>query len=208
MDTRQLDHDLSAVPAYRRWLLLALLVAIGCGYLAAFAFFVERSEDFVERQIDERAARQACAQPASLPLQLALREGGADLAKLGSGWHAPEAGGIWTRDEDASLIVCVPADGDLMVEVALHSFVARRHPQVSVELLANGTPLARWETRPGHHHVEEQIRLPRAVLGDGRVKLTFRVDAPASPLSKRAGPDMRRLGVFVSRLTIARADVS
>ncbi len=199
---------MSAVPALRRWLLLALLVAIGCGYLAAFAFFVERSEDFVERQIDERAARQACAQPASLPLQLALREGGADLARLGSGWHAPEAGGIWTRDEDASLIVCVPAESDLTIDLALRSFVARRHPQVTVELLANGTSLARWEMHPGHDHVAERVRLPRAVLGDGRVKLTFRVDSPASPLSKRAGPDMRRLGVFVSRLAIESGDAS
>lgn len=199
---------MSAVPALRRWLLLALLVAIGCGYLAAFAFFVGRSEDVIERQIDERVAREACAQRATLPLQLALGEGGADLARLGSGWHAPEAGGIWTRDEDASLIVCVPTERDLAVDVELRSFVARRHPQVTVELLANGTSLARWETQPGHNHVAERVRLPRTALGDGRVKLTFRVDSPASPLSRRAGPDMRRLGVFVSRLSIAAADPS
>lgn len=199
---------MSAVPALRRWLLLALLVAIGCGYLAAFAFFVGRSEDVIERQIDERVAREVCAQRATLPLQLALGEGGADLARLGSGWHAPEAGGIWTRDEDASLIVCVPTERDLAVDVELRSFVARRHPQVTVELLANGTSLAHWETQPGHNHVAERVRLPRTALGDGRVKLTFRVDSPASPLSRRAGPDMRRLGVFVSRLSIAAADPS
>ncbi len=208
MDTRQLDHDLSTVPALRRWLLLALLVAIGCGYLAAFAFFVARSEDVIERQIDEDVAREVCAQRATLPLQLALGEGGADLARLGSGWNVPEAGGIWTRDEDASLIVCVSTEHDLAIDVELRSFVARRHPQVSVELLANGTLLARWETQPGHQHVAERVRLPRAVLGDGRVKLTFHVESPASPLSKRAGPDMRRLGVFISRLAISAVEAS
>lgn len=208
MDTRQLDHDLSAVPALRRWLLLVLLIAIGGAYVAAFTFFVTRSEDVVERQIDARVFREVCTQPSTLPLQLALGAGSPDLARLGSGWNAAEAGGIWTRDEDASLIVCVPAGGDLTIDLALRSFVARRHSEVSVELLANGTTLARWDTRPGHNHVEERVRLPRAVLGDGRVKLTFRVDAPASPLSRLAGPDMRRLGVFVSRLTIAGAEAS
>ncbi|PZQ15363.1 MAG: hypothetical protein DI564_08465 [Rhodanobacter denitrificans] len=208
MDTRQVDHDLSTAPALGRWLLLALLAAIGCGYLAAFAFFVGHSEDFVERQIDERVAREVCTQRSALPLQLMLGEGSADLARLGSGWHAPEASGIWTRDEDASLILHVPTERDLTLDVELRSFVARRHPQVDVELLANGTPLARWETRPGHDRVDERVRLPRAALGDGCVKLTFRVDSPASPLSKRAGPDMRRLGVFVSRLTLAPAEAS
>lgn len=196
------------MPAHRRWLLLALLVAIGLGYVAAFAFFVTRSEDFVERKVDEAALRYACSHRSQIPVVFDLERDGADVERLGNGWHSPEPDGIWTRDEDASLMVCVPAGRDLSVDLALRAFVARRHPEVSVQLLANAVPLARWEMRLGQDRVEDRVRLPAAVIADGRVKLTLHVDTPASPLSRRAGPDQRRLGVFVSHLAITAADAA
>lgn len=208
MDHRQTDHDLSDMPAIRRWLLLAALVAIGCAYVGTFVFFVTHSEDFVERRFEEDAFRYACAHAPTMPIVFDLGPGRPDLERLGTGWNAPEPTGIWTSDEEASLMVCVPAGQDLSIDVAFHSFVACRHPEVTVELLANATPLARWDTRLGRDRVAERVSLPRAVVGDGRVKLTFRVDAPASPLSRRAGSDRRRLGVFVSRLAIEPGEAS
>lgn len=208
MDHRQTDHDLSDVSAVGRWLLLAALFAVGCTYVAAFVFFVTHSQDFLERRFEEDAFRYACSHRSTIPVVFDLGPGRPDLQRLGTGWNAPEPMGIWTSDEEASLMVCVPPGQDLAIDVAFRSFVARRHPEVAVELLANAIPLARWEMRLGRDRVSERVPLSRAVIGDGRVKLTFRVDAPASPLSRRAGGDRRRLGVFVSRLSIEPGDAS
>lgn len=206
MDTRQADHDLvPTTPARLRWLLLAVLVAIGAGYVVAFVFFVRNSEDFVGRQIEAAAARYACDHPLRPPAVVRLVEGSPDLARLGTGWNGPEADGIWTRDPEASLAICLPQGHDFTIDIELRSFVARRHPDVAVVLAANGTALASWHTRPGQDRIVEQIRLPGEVIGDGRVRLTLNVESPASPLRMHAGPDPRWLGVFVSRLAISPA---
>lgn len=206
MDTRQVDHDLGlSLSPWRRWLLLASMLVLGSGYIAAFAFFRTHSEDFIARQIDTQALDYACANRLSPPAELSFASGSADLALLGTGWNQADADGLWSRDADASVMLCVLAGRDLLLDLRLHSFVARRHPAVDVTLLANGTPVGQWRTRVGQNRIDEQVRLPASLAGDGRIKLTFQVDTPASPLVMRTGPDMRRLGIFVSQLKILPA---
>ncbi|MGQ9369007.1 glycosyltransferase [Azospirillum sp. ST 5-10] len=179
------------------------------GALAALAACCDR----LGRQAEAHWCRRRLGRPYRFGETLRFAEGGTGVGCLGAGWSHPEAWGTWSADGEASLVLDLagpPAGdlaeapaGDLEVIVEGQGFVAERHPAVTVEVLANGTAVARWTLRLGAADGEWRAPCPRALLdGRRRLHLAFRIRTPCSPAALGLGDDTRPLGLGLRALRI------
>ena len=200
MGTAKTDLVLSA-PAWRRWLLLAALLALGCVYVAAYSWFVLQSRNFIDVQRNARAADFAREHVIALPAQLAFGEGQPGAGMLGGGWYNPEAGGVWSASADAWIHVNIAnADADVNLQLNTTAFVARHHSRISVSIDVNDTPLGSWERRPPNAAEPMRARIPRSIARQGNLIIHLRIDTPASPRQLGPSDDFRQLGVFLTAL--------
>jgi hypothetical protein len=126
---------------------------------------------------------------------------------LGQGWSAPEATGVWTDGDKASLVLrptdIRPADSELVLAVS--AFVTPDHPNLEVEVSAFDEHLAH---RVFHHG--EALRLfhipfPTTAGAQARRMLfELRLSDPARPLDLGLGEDTRRLGVRLEWLRVRK----
>lgn len=204
MDARQADHHLT--PAWRRWLLLALLAGLGLAYVAAFAYFVGHSRDFIVVQFNERARTHAQAQRGELPRSLRFGRGRDGNGVLGAGWYRPEDAGVWSAREQAWLYLAVPAAGrPLQLVVHGEAFVVGRHPRIVLSLFADGRQVGRRTVESSAPAFAWAVGVPAEAAADGLIELRLDVNAPSSPFHARVGRETRQLGVQLRRIDIGRA---
>lgn len=134
-------------------------------------------------------------------VELVTAGGEPGLAVLGGGWSDPESGGVWSDGTAAVLRLPIPDTGTWTV--ALHaSPYPLGDPQRQVRVRAAGRTLA--SKTFGMPSAGEPEPLLFSVEG-GRV-VTIDLPWAVSPADLGGGPDGRRLGICLHRLTIRRND--
>ncbi len=183
---------------------LAGCAALAAGYAAVLGWMQLTADP-----IDQRFSRQRQAfNVASLQRHLATigqpiplagaGQAGAPFALL-DGWSAPEAWGVWTEGNAASLVIVLPhprpASLILVFDAVVNLDVSGN--QV-VGVSANGRELARWDVH--QPRVELAAPIPADVPGlDGTLRIGFTIAHPDTlPHSK----DPRRLGLGLQRIEI------
>lgn len=192
-------------PAWRRWLLLIALFVVGTGYVAAFAFFLLRSEDFIARALNAPARAYALAHPLTTDTVMRFAADSPDLRRLGSGWHPPDADGPWSNWPDAWLFVAIAApDGDASIAIEAEGFSAAGLPRKTVTLSIDGTELGQWILDEQSPRLSASVTIPVEFVHSGLLALHFNVDTPTSPWHRRVGDDTRSLGLQLLSVRIER----
>ena len=202
MGTAATDLVLTA-PAWRRWLLLIAMFALGAAYIAVYALFVARSRNFIDVQRNERAETFAQAHAVAVPSHLAFGEGQSGAGMLGGGWYNPEAGGAWSVSADAWIhLVLTAPDSDFELQLNAMAFVVERHARIRIGIDVNDTPLGAWERHPANAGEPMRVHVPETVAKAGKLIVHLHIDKPAAP--KQLGPsdDFRQLGVFLTSLDL------
>lgn len=144
--------------------------------------------------------------------EVVFSEGSGAERLLGEGWSEPEATGVWTDGDRASLVLKLtnvpPGDAELVL--AVDPFVTPDHPELEVEVSAQGEQLGtrvfrhrRAVFRRGRAHRPVRAVLPESVRDEtGRAVLELRLHDPASPLELGLSDDSRRLGLHLRSLAV------
>ena len=146
--------------------------------------------------------------------KIAFSQGSGAERLLGEGWSALEPTGVWTDGEKASLVL-KPTDappGDVELDLVVDPFVTPEHPELRVEVSAQGEQLGsrvfrhrRAIFRRGNAHQHLRVVLPASVRDEtGRVVLELRLHDPARPLDLGLSDDSRRLGLNLRSLAVRR----
>jgi hypothetical protein len=184
----------STMAAWKRWLLFAVLVAWGLCYITCFAFFVDRSRDFIAA---ERSAA-VCALAPTDSTTLAFGSADVNPHMLAAGWATPEPWGVWSIATRALLVLPVPASvhGDARLEFELLAPINEKFPELSVAIAIEGDPHARWLLRAENAHRPQPLDIPARLL-DGRrcIAIGFEFDDAYRPIKEGLGPDARLLGI-------------
>jgi hypothetical protein len=146
----------------------------------------------------EELGRHHVPLPPREPLQLAELT---DYGGFGDGWSLPDAAGLWTQGEHSELVLALDGndEGGCVLRLTLGSICVARGESLAVEALVNGEPVAArlFEYGDPHWHIE----LP--AVPDGAADLTFRIEAPGSPLALGwSDEDERPLGILLRTVTL------
>ncbi len=204
MDTGQSNHHLStdAAPAWQRWMLFAALFALGLGYVAAFAFFLEHSEDFIARQMRIDGYEQAQTHPLRPGQTLRFCTGCNGVGHLGAGWFPPQGDGAWSASTDAELYLVVPAGRQTTIELEFSAFVDPGIGHNTVALTsADGAELGRWQVTLPANPQTQRVTLP-ATNGGMPITLVLSAAVWRNEILARVGQDPRRRGVRLIRLSL------
>ena len=122
----------------------------------------------------------------------------------GQGWSFDEQWGTWSDGAEASLQLNLGRAYRSALDVSFRgqAFVTKEHPDQSVEVFANGTPVADWMFHNGESSTERKARIPADVTGSDTLKLTFKIKNPRSPASIGVSADTRALGILLEKLRI------
>jgi hypothetical protein len=125
---------------------------------------------------------------------------------LGEGWwweHEPT--GVWTIAEEAFLIfeLAAPSRGKFELVLEGTALVTPRHPELVVEVTADGRRLAEGTFRFPKARNRLQAPLPSAARG-GRTVVGVRVRQPARPVDLGLSGDARLLGLHLHSLLVRR----
>ena len=197
--------DTSSASTAQRRLLFAVLVLWGLCYIACFAFFVDRSRDFI---VAERRAAVCGAAPAD---STALAFGSADVnpKMLAAGWGASEPWGVWSIARRALLVLPVPESmqGGARVEFDLLAPINERFPEMPVQVSLDGQAQGRWLLRAENAHMPQPIDIPADALAGRRcIEIGFVFDNAYRPIKEDLGPDARLLGIGLIRATWHRRE--
>jgi hypothetical protein len=191
-------------PAWRRWLLLAMLLLIGSGYIAAFWLFLHNSRDFFVVGQNRRAGAFSSARPVALPAILLVGQDQSDNDRLGGGWHHPDPGGVWSGADDAWIdIALLKQDQDVAVRLNTDAFVAPGHSRIKIVADVNGTRLGTWTREASNHAEPLEMRVPHNLVKTGQIGIHLNIRHSASPFEVRVGPDQRRLGILLSSVELS-----
>lgn len=204
MDTGQEHHHLSvgAAPAWQRWTLFAALFALGLCYVAAFAFFVAHSQDFIARQMRIDGYEQAMTQPLRSGQSLLFCSGCNGVHHLGAGWFPPHDEGAWSASSGAELYLALPAAMQTTIELEFSAFVDPGIGYNTVVLTsADGAELGRWQVTLPANPQTQRVTLP--ATNDGMpITLALSADIWRNEILARVGQDPRRRGVRLIRLSL------
>lgn len=185
------------LPAFWRWLLFLTLLAWGIGYIALFAFFLSRSEDYIAAR-----RRDAVCARGHLPAgkeSISFASTQIDRDMVASGWSGPEDWGLWSAERRALLVLPTPAGlvGDGELEFDLLAPTNRKFPLATVDVSLAGRMLTQWQLREGVNKESSQRLVIPAELLAGRscVTLELRFALAFRPSKQRLGRDGRLLGI-------------
>ncbi len=113
--------------------------------------------------------------------------------------------GSWSNASDTVMRLTVPdLDQDVVLKVVAGASAAPdKHPLQTVNVFANGQPVAEW-VHPTRDVQTDTAVIPKALLADGRLVLRFHYSQPAAPSSYSASPDHRPLGLLFINLTLSQ----
>ncbi|HEX3124637.1 MAG TPA: hypothetical protein VHQ21_15180 [Rhodanobacteraceae bacterium] len=206
MDAAEIHRDLTD-PAWRRWLLLGALAGLGLLYLLAFDLFVTRSRDFVVALDNQRALDYARAHILPVPSTLSFGESQTDNARLGGGWHRPDAGGIWSQAKDTfvAIIVAHPHP-PLHIRLNTTAFVAAKRPKMRVTATINDVPAGKWVRTTSNANEPLDLQVPASLASADQLLIRLHTDHIASPFRLDSGPDSRQLGILLYSAEVRDAD--
>lgn len=121
------------------------------------------------------------------------------------GWSNIENWGVWSDAYISGVSFSLPAlpTRSHRFTARLRAFVVRQHPEISVSVLANMQPVAKWDLEAPARDLDLSIDLPASVWsGDGTVSLLFNIDKPQSPTALGLGKDSRMLGIGLKGIRI------
>jgi hypothetical protein len=151
---------------------------------------------------------QALDRPAHIAVgaTVSLADGHVPSVELVTGFSKPEAWGVWTDAERATMVLRVDSPAD-HVDLALHvqAFVHDAHPALNVDVRANAADVATWSFRhpdPGGWRTIPVTLPPRS---NGTMVLEFIIRTPSSPHLAGMNEDSRRLGIALSALEVRAA---
>jgi hypothetical protein len=163
--------------SWPRRLLFVALLATGAGYIAIYAFFVVRSENFIIAQDNRKAAEYGRQHPAPLPVTWKFGNGSPDNARLGFGWRTPFPVGAWMAVNDAWIAwVPVRRDVDLILDFNVAVLTTPAAPENRVEISVNGRTLGSWERGGSSARSPIEVRVPSALLSEGACRLRIHID--------------------------------
>ncbi len=160
-----------------------------------------------------RPDRSDCGQEALLPPPalaedgvIGFGQGGNAAAWIVAGWSHAEPEGRWTDGERAVLRFRLPPDWPVADGISLalqaHGYAPDDLPPTAARLFANRGLSARWTA--GNPEATLRATIGPPLIGADRVvTLRLAIDTPRRPADHGGGPDGRRLGLFVTRLTVA-----
>src|SRR6185437_1388271 len=119
------------------------------------------------------------------------------------GWSDPEVGGRWTDSCEAAIAVDVGASqSDLRVTVSMACMLTESRPSMRIDIWANRRRLPSWQLNLEHRRMHDRVmEIPKSVLQEQFLVLTFVIRHPRSPKSLGISTDQRKLGLFVQSLS-------
>lgn len=192
--------------AWRRWLLLAALFALGLLYIAAFVVFRRDSRNFLDTVEETRARDHAAAHPiAALPRRMVFHAGNAENGYLGAGWWPPGPDGASLVRSPAQLLLPVVPRRDLRLDFTLDAYVPA--PGARVTLTSHGVTLADWRVGEEPRLTHTRVVVPAALQRDGLVELELHLQGPRKAWKgARAAKPGVEIWLLLRDLTISAAD--
>lgn len=124
---------------------------------------------------------------------------------MANGWSRPEAGGTWSASDNATLYFDYEEkfDRGLRLGISMLAFVNEQNPNVALKLLANGTAISEIDFDLQNPRGDYTVRISPETLSKnpGKVKLEFRILNAAVPKDLGISQDIRKLGVFLKKIT-------
>ncbi|KQR85491.1 hypothetical protein ASG35_27290 [Burkholderia sp. Leaf177] len=125
-----------------------------------------------------------------------------------SGWSATEPWGVWSNAKVATLgahLAVSPING-LILRFGSKAFLVPAHPELTVTVRVNGTPLATYEYRypdDGQEHMRT-LKVPAdiAARNGTLLQIQFDVANPTSPEALQINGDDRLLGIGLTSLQV------
>jgi hypothetical protein len=123
-----------------------------------------------------------------------------------TGFSRSESIGTWTVGSEATIRLKVPiSKRDLLFEADVGAFFPANKRRQIVIGYANGHRVGQWflsATAP----VRQALVIPRGfVEGGDKVAVQFQIAYPISPAEEGRGADLRKLGLFFTRMKIDEA---
>lgn len=195
------------VPAWRRWLLLCALFALGLLYIAAFHVFRRDSRNFLDTIEETRARAYAVGHPLrALPQRLVFNRGNAESDYLGYGW--------WPADVDGATLVRTPAQvllplapprRDVRIDFTLDAYVPA--PGATVTLTSHGRELARWTVGDQPRLQGASIVVRAAEQRDPLLEFELHLHGPRKAWKgSRAAVTGTEIALLLRELTISAVD--
>jgi hypothetical protein len=195
-------------PSWQRWLLFFALLILGFGYIAAYALFEARSENFIIAQRNRAALEFAEAHPASLPATWEFGIGRQENASLGDGWipiHG-HPGVLMTQNNAWVMLVTTGADSDMTLTLQTSLLTTPAAPRNRVEVSLNGEVLGSWERGGADRDLPIDVHVPHSLVRSGQWRLKIHVDRLASRYRPDAGAERNDQYVMLNGIMLRKAD--
>lgn len=191
---------------WQRWLLCGALASLGTAYICSYGFFLMHSVNFIEAKRNRSALKYSEAHPVSVPAKLTFGIEGNDNARLGGGWHRPDPGGTWTCAADAWLeLVIANTNSDIVLRLKATAFVTTHHRATTISVDVNGASAGDFERNMSNASMPIDVRISRALMRDGILRIKLHSDFVGSPKRQREGDDDRMLGVLMASAELSPA---
>lgn len=198
---------MTPIPAWRRWLLLCALVALGSLYVAAFYTFRRDSRNFLDTVEAQRARGYAVAHPLrTLPQRLVFNRGNPESGYLAAGWWPPaHDGATLVRTPAHLLLPLAPPRRDVRIDFTLDAYVPA--PGATVTLTSRGRELARWNVGDQPRLQGASVVVPASAQRDALLELELHLYGPRKAW-KGARPAKTgvEIALLLRELTVSAAD--
>jgi hypothetical protein len=202
-------EPMKPAPAWRRWLLLCALLALGLLYIAAFLAFRRDSRNFLDTVETRRARDYAVAHPLrALPQRLVFNSDRAESGYLGSGWWPPaHDGATLVRTPAQVLLPLAPPRRDVRVDFTLDAYVPA--PGATVTLTSRGRELARWKVGAEPRVEGASIVVPASAQRDALLEFELHLHGPRKAWKgSRAAITGVEIALLLRELTVSAVDAS
>ena len=199
----RLDHDLISIGYLKPTILYGMM---SCHADAEPIHPDGRNPTFYIRNIDDYAIlrKEVFVEVGSL---VKFGERLSSSEYLDSGWSSPEPGGVWSNAPIAKIVLPIKSQGintcdQFLLNISALGHVSPNKPRLSVTVMVNGLAHGKFTfSKPG---VLESLSVNIAGQpgSNGSIEIQFHFDDTRSPAELGESRDIRRLGMFLSSLSI------
>ena len=144
------------------------------------------------REIAQDLQIAAVPADAALNKSISFAKQGAGVELLGAGWSQPEAWGVWSDGQLATIYIPKPAQTQKKLLLDLRAFVSQAIPTQDVSIFLDDQFVAEYKLNKGEGNLLS-INLP--VSANNFYKVAFELKTPARPVDLGFNKDKRLLGV-------------
>lgn len=134
----------------------------------------------------------------SLPIDVSLNKpisfakGGEGVELLGAGWSQPEAWGVWSDGQLATLYIPKPSQAPKNLLLDLRAFISQAIPSQEIAIFLDEKFIAEYSLDKGEGNLIS-IKLP--ISRQNFYKVSFKLQNPARPFDLGLSKDKRILGI-------------